>query len=165
MRKLLLAIMLAPLLVMAQDPATFARAINSGNTKKLDRWMKRELHRQRKGHLQITPSASYYVHDPTFDTLVAFIREQPGVSDAAWDKCIGKIDIWPGHSRIGLRFDMNGSVHERCYSVQEGIPGVIRLPGWRPRVRKDREHLKYLVASDCPGFVEEQRRHCATRQH
>jgi hypothetical protein len=160
MRKLLLAMVLAPLLAMAQDPAAFARAINSGNTKKLDSWMERELHRQRKGHLQITPSASYTTHDLTFDTLVAFMRDQPGVLDAEWDKCIGKIDIWPGHSRLGLRFELNGVVHERCYNVQEGIPGVIRLPGWRPRVRKDREHLKYLGAADCPGFVEEQRAYC-----
>jgi len=160
MKKLLLAMMLAPMLSTAQDPEAFERALKSGNVKKLDRWMKRELHHQRKGHLQVTPSASYYVHDRTFDSLVAFLRLQPGVQDAARDKCIGKIAIWPGHSRIGVRFEMNGAMHERCYSVQEGRPGQIRLFGWRPHVRKDREDLKYLGAVECQGFVAQQHQFC-----
>lgn len=43
---------------------------------------------------------------------------------------MGKLDIWPGHSRIGVRFEMNGAMHERCLGVQEGRPGQIRLFGW-----------------------------------
>lgn len=163
MRCLLIALLLSSAPAFAQDANAFARALKSGNMHRVDRWVRHELHHMRKGREQVTPSTTYITHDATFDTLVAFLSRQPGVSDAAWDKCIGKIDIWPGHSRIGLRFLLNGAEHERCYSVQEGIPGVIRLFGWRPHVRKDREHLKYLGAADCPGFVEEQRRHCSGR--
>ena len=160
MKTLFFGLLFVPLTLQAQNVQRFQRALASGNERALDRWMKRELHHQRKGHTVMNSSGTYIDHDATFDTLVAFLRRQPGVLDAAWDKCIGKFDIWPGHSRLGLRFELNGAVHERCSSVQEGIPGVIRLPGWRPHVRKDREHLKYLGAADCPGFVEEQRAYC-----
>lgn len=164
MRGLLFMLLILPVPVFAQDTEALALALNSGREHRVDRWVKRELHRMRKGHVLVTPTASYIVHDPTFDTLVAVLRRQPGVIDAAWDKCINKLDLWPGHSRIGVRFIVNGTEHERCYSVQEGIPGVIRLPGWRPHVRKDRQHLKVLAAHDCPGFVEQQRAYCAERR-
>jgi hypothetical protein len=96
-------------------------------------------------------------------SLVAFLRRQPGVEDAAWDKCIGKLDIWPGHSNIGLRWRVGEVVHERCWTVQEGMPGTVNFFGWRPKVRKARQHLKYKRASTCPGFVEQQRNYCAER--
>ena len=161
-RSLVLALLLLPLVAPAQDADRFARALRSERA--LDRWMKKELHRQRKGQLVTTPSATYIVHHQTFDSLAAFLRRQPGVVDAEWDRCIGKLDLWPGHSTIGLRVLIDGMEHERCYRVQEGIPGVIRLPGWRPHVRKDRQHLKVLAAHDCPGFVEQQRAYCAERR-
>jgi len=163
MRSLLLCLFLLPLVAPAQNAQRFQRALASGNERALDRWMKGEVHRARKGHQVTTPSGSYTVHDPSHDSLVAFLRRQPGVEDAAWDKCIGKLDIWPGHSTIGLRWRVGEVVHERCWTVQEGIPGTINLFGWRPHVRKDRQHLKYKRASLCPGFVEQQRKYCAER--
>jgi len=163
MRALLLILFLLPLLAPAQNAQRFQRALASGNERALDRWMKSEFHRVRKGHQVTTPSGSYTVHDPSHDSLVAFLRRQPGVEDAAWDKCIGKLDIWPGHSTIGLRWRVGEVLHERCWTVQEGIPGTINFPGWRPHVRKDRQHLKYKRASSCPGFVEQQRKYCAER--
>ncbi|MBL8003350.1 MAG: hypothetical protein JNL05_15460 [Flavobacteriales bacterium] len=163
MRCLLIVLLLSSAPAFAQDAEAFARAMKSGKVHRVDRWVKRELHRIRKGHEQVTQSTTYITHGPTFDTLVAFLRRQPGVSDAAWDRCMSKQMRWPGHSRIGLRFTLNGTEQERCYSVQKGIPGVIRLPGWRPHVRKDREDLKYLGAAECPGFVEEQRLYCEQR--
>lgn len=146
----------------AQDPKRFARALRSEQA--MDRWMKKELHRQRKGHLIPTPSGSYSSHAPTFDSLVAFVRRQPGVEDAAWDRCMNKLDIWPGHSTIGMRWPIEGRIIERCWTVQEGIPGTINLFGWHPRVRKSREHLKLKRAKDCPGFIEQQRKYCEERK-
>ncbi|MBL8011559.1 MAG: hypothetical protein JNJ64_13225 [Flavobacteriales bacterium] len=163
MRCFLVVLLLSSAPAFAQDAEAFARAMKSGKVQRLDRWVERELHRMRKGHVLVTPSTTYITHGPTLDTLVAFLRRQPGVSDAAWDGGMNKQMIWPGHSRIGLRFTMNGTEQERCYSVQEGIPGVIRLPGWHPHVRKDREDLKYLGAEECLGFAEEQRLYCEQR--
>ncbi len=163
MRFVLFTLLLLPAVLHAQDAERFQRALNSNNEHAIDRWMKKEIHRHRKGHLITTPSASYIVHDRTHDSLVAFLRRQPGVEDAAWDKCIGKLDIWPGHSTIGLRWHARGRVLERCWGVQEGIPGTINLFGWRPRVRKAREHLKYKSARECAGFVDEQKKLCEQR--
>ncbi len=160
MRTLLLGLLLWSLAVQAQEVERFHRALNSGNERALDRWMKREFHRVRKGHQIPTSSGSYTDHDATHDSLVAFLHRQPGVEDATWDKCINKIDLWPGHSTIGMRWHARGRVTERCWTVQEGIPGTVNLWGWRPRVRKTREHLKYKRARVCPGFVQEQRKLC-----
>jgi hypothetical protein len=110
-----------------------------------------------------SPNGSYSSYTPTYDSLVAFLRRQPGVEDTAWDKCVIKEAIWPGHSNIGLRWHTRGQVFERCWTVQEGIPGTINFFGWHPQVRKSREQLKCKRALECPGFVEQQRQYCATR--
>ncbi len=161
MRALLFAMLLLPCVARAQDAQRFERALRGPQA--MDRWMKKEIHRQRKGQVITTPSTSYVVHRATFDGLVAFLQRQPGVENAAWDRCTNKIMLWPGHSTIGVRVMLDGAVHERCYRVQEGIPGTLRLPGWRPHVRRDREHLKFLGASECEGFVEAERARCAGR--
>lgn len=160
MRAALICLLLLPFTVQAQDAERFQRTLNARSEHALDRWIAREIHRRRKGHLVTTPSASYIVHDPTHDSLVTFLRRQPGVEDAAWDRCMKKAAIWPGHSTIGMRWHARGQVFERCWSVQEGIPGTINFFGFRPRVRKTREHMRYLRATACPGFVVQQRRYC-----
>lgn len=160
MRGALFGLLLVPFVLHAQDPKRFQRALNARGEHSLDRWVKHEIHRQREGRLISTPSGSYSSYAPTYDSLVAFLRRQPGVEDAAWDRCMGKLDIWPGHSNIGLRWHGRGRVMERCWSVQEGRPGTLHLFGWRPHVRKDRQQLKYKKAQRCPGFVEQQRRYC-----
>jgi len=163
MRALLLFLFVLPLLAQAQNAKRFQHALVSSSERAMDRWMKSGIHRVRKGHQVTTPSSSYTVHDPSHDSLVAFLRRQPGVDDAAWDKCIGKLDVWPGHSTIGLRWRVGDGLHERCWTVQEGIPGTVNIFGWRPKVRKSRAYLKYERASTCPGFVEQQRKYCAER--
>lgn len=160
MRSLLLCVMLLPCALQAQDAKRFQRALNSNNERAMDRWIAQEVHRHRKGMIITTWEARYTSHTATYDSLVAFLRRQPGVQDAAWDKCMVKIDIWPGHSTMGMRWRKGDQVIERCWSVQEGIPGTINLFGWRPRVRKTREHLKFKRARACAGFVEEQRKYC-----
>lgn len=146
---------------VAQDAASFPKALEYGSPRMLDRWMKRELYRQRNGVLVTTPSSSYTIHSPTYDSLTAWLRRQPGVLDSEWDRCIGKLMLWPGRSTIGVQVQLGGVLHERCYTVQEGRTGVINLPGWRPKVRKSREELKLLGVRECTGFIAEQRSYCA----
>lgn len=165
MRVLIIGLLFVPLAVQAQDVQRFQRALASGNVHALDRWMNHELHRQRKGHPVAASQGSYTDHAPTYDSLVAFMRLQAGVEDAAWDKCIGKLDIWPGYSTIGMRWRVDGQLEERCWGVQEGRPGTINLFGWRPKVRKNKQVLVFKKAYVCAGYVGEQRRHCAQPRH
>lgn len=160
MRAAVLAFVMLPLVLCAQDAEGFARATRRSNSHALDRWMKRELHRQREGTLVTTPSATYTVHYNTYDSLVLWLRNQPDVIDAAWDKCVIKPASWPGYSTIGLRVRVGGLVRERCYTVQEGRMGAINLFGWRPKVRRSREWLKFLRAGECVGFVAQQHGYC-----
>jgi len=147
-----------------RDPDGFARAVKRGSIHATDRWMKRELMAQKKGEQVDNGSTMITVHSLTYNSIVDWLRKQPGVIDAAWDGCVVKIDLWPGQSTIGLRWRVGDVVHERCWTVQEGIPSTINLFGWRPKVRKSRAYLKYKRASACAGFVEQQRRYCAERR-
>lgn len=160
MRWIVVVISLAASALQAQDTAAFARALQHKGLRALDHWMKHELHRQRRGTLVTSPGTTYTMHSPTYDSLVTWLHQQPGVIGAAWGKCAKKIAIWPGRSTVGLRVRLNGVEHERCYTLQEGRIGTINLFGWRPQVRKAREVLKFAGAKECPGFVVEQRRLC-----
>ena len=160
MRWVLILALLVANVSCARDAEAFARALERTSPRALDHWMKRELHHHRKGTLITSPGSSYTSHSATYDTLVTWLHRQPGVADAEWDRCIGKLDLWPGHSTIGVRVQLGGVVHERCYTLQEGRPGTIKLPGWRPKVRKSREELKLVGVRECAGFVAEQRGYC-----
>lgn len=164
MKALVLIGVLLPASLLAQDATTFRKAIESGKVERLDRWMKRTIHDQCKGHLVINGTSTYITHQATYDTIVAFVRQQPGVIDAAWDRCVAKAAIWPGHSVVGIMCQMGGRTVERCWRVQEGRLGTIRLGRWRPRIRKPREELRYLGAQECTGFVAEQRKLCEAKE-
>ncbi len=151
--------------LFAQDADAFARALERTSPRALDRWMKRELHDHRKGTQITSPGSSYTSHSATYDTLVAWLRQQPGVVDAEWDRCIGKLDLWPGHSTIGVQLRLAGVERERCYTLQEGRPGTIKLPGWRAKVRKTREELKLVGVREGVGFVSQQRKLCSESEH
>ena len=151
---------LAAIASHAQDADAFARALEHESPRTLDHWMKSELHRHRKGTQVTAPGSSYTSHAPTYDSLATWLRRQPGVVDAEWDRCVNKLAIWPGHSIIGVQVRLGGVVRERCYTLQEGRPGTLQLFGWRPRVRKSREGLKLVEVKECPGFVAAQHRVC-----
>lgn len=161
MKWLLILAFCAANALCAQDADAFARALDRKSPRALDRWIKRELYDHRKGTQITSPGSSYTSHSATYDTLVAWLRQRPGVLDAEWDRCIGKLDLWPGHSTIGVQVRLGGVVRERCYTLQEGRPGTIKLPGWRPKVRKTREELKLVGVRECAGFAVEQRGYCA----
>jgi hypothetical protein len=159
MKHVLLLLFMLPSVMQAQDRECLARAMEHGPSA-VDRWMKRELMARKDGSLVDNGSTTYTSHHATYDSLVDFLKDQPGVQDAGWDRCMMKLASWPGHSSLGVRFVSKGGEHERCYDLQEGRPGNIKLFGWRAHVRRSREQLKFLGAKDCPGFVEEQRRYC-----
>src|SRR5690606_29469681 len=101
MRALFLFCLFLPLHHRAQDARAFRHALLSGNLNQMDRWMKHEVHRQRKGRLIQAPGGRYVSHAGTLDSLTAFLTRQPGVLEAAWDRCAEKAAIWPGRSTIG----------------------------------------------------------------
>ncbi|MCB9184996.1 MAG: hypothetical protein H6591_13895 [Flavobacteriales bacterium] len=133
MRALFLFCLFLPLHHRAQDARAFRHALLSGNLNQMDRWMKHEVHRQRKGRLIKAPGARYVSHAGTLDSLTAFLTRQPGVLEAAWDRCAKKAAIWPGRSTMGMRWRSGDRIIERCWTIHEGIPGSIRILGWRAR--------------------------------
>lgn len=161
----MLLLLLLPGLLAAQDAKRFRRAVEHGTPCALDRWMKHELRVARKGTRISQPGSSYVEHHSTYDALITWLRGQNCIEGAEWDRCISKAMTWPGRSTIGVRVRLDGGIRERCYDIQEGRPGTIHLFGWRPRVWKSRETLKFLGARECLGFVEAQREACKQLGH
>lgn len=167
MRSLILILVLVPLFALGDNDYHFAQAIKKGNVRRIDRHMKRFIHREGK-----EVRASSYLHalggaEDRIGGLYASLRTQIGVIQLDWDRCVAKPAIWPGTWTLGVvyrtRDGLSDQVLERCYTIQGGRPGRINLFGWRPRIRKVRNDLRVINVRSCPGYVEEQERICTER--
>ena len=160
MRLVALFALFIPLVLLGQDAERFARALDKRNTRAVDRWMKHEFKTHRKGSEVSTPGSSYITHASTYDDLSDWLKAQPGLMDATWDRCVIKLSSWPGHSTFGVVIRMGDRIEERCYVLQEGRLGTTDIFGWKLRVRSAQEELKVQGVRNCPGFVQEQRAAC-----
>lgn len=160
---LILLALLVQLTVTAQL-SSLSKAAENGRWNKVERIMKRKIHeqnrvfdfdnRQRKTILSFTIA---------YDTLVHWLKTSPVVEDAAWDKCMGKLSIYPGHSAVGVRFKTKNGIVEKCFVVQEGSTGTINFFGWHPHLIRYKWKLVYKRMRDCKGFVEQQKAECEKR--
>ncbi len=167
MRAALLILVLVPLLARGDNDYHFAQAIKSGKVHRIDRHMKRFIHREGK-----EVRASSYLHvlggaEDRIGALYYSLRGQIGIIQLDWDRCVPKPAIWPGTWTLGVVYrtqdGLADQVLERCYVIQGGRPGRINLFGWRPRIRKARNDLRVIDVRSCPGYVEEQERICKER--
>lgn len=157
----LFSMALSVIVCEANDPH-LARAIKSGKVHRIDRHMKRLIHREGKdfrapGSLHAQGGAEAriaHVH--------GVLRGQIGVVQVDHDRCAIKPAIWPGTWTLGVVYRTReaSQMLERCYVIQGGRLGTVDLFGWRPRVRKARNDLRVVSMRSCPGFLAEQERIC-----
>jgi len=148
---------------LAQDNNHFCKAVEKGNFNKVERLIKKESRKVKKGiSFYNGPGSGMLVsHVTGLDSLTSWLAEKPCVEDAFWDKCQVKISIYPGWSVIGAKFIVNGKIQEKCFHFQEGTTGTINIFGWRPHVLRTRNLLIYKRMYDCPGFIIRQREVCS----
>lgn len=167
MRAAFLLACLLPLLALADNDPRLARIIHQGNAHRIDRYMRRLIAREGRHH-----GASTYMHalggaESRIGELYETLRKQIGVIEVDWDRCVIKPAIWPGTYTLGVVFRTRDGyewdILERCYTIQGGRTGTINIFGWHPRVRKSRDDLKCTAATECMGFVEEQKKLCERR--
>ena len=167
MRATFLLTCLLPLLALADNDPHFARIIQQGDRHRIDRYMRRFIEREGRDH-----RAPTYMHplggaEARIGELYDALRKQIGVLSVDWDRCVPQAGTWPGTWTLGVVFRTRDGkeqdILERCYIIQGGRTGTINLLGWRPRVRKTRDHLKVKCTRECTGFVAEQKKLCEER--
>lgn len=167
MRVLLILLFLLPILASAGNDPHFARVIAQGKPHRIDRYMRRFIHREGKAFLEASALHPQGGAEARMGELAALLRTQLGVLDADWDRCVTKPAVWPGTWTFGVVFrtreGKTGEVLERCYTIKGGRLGTVDLIFWRPHLRKNRSDLRCTEAAACPGYIEEQRAHCKER--
>lgn len=141
---------------------TFEKAIDNGSFRCIERIIKKEIRKVKKGteFFNGTGSGMQTSFVASFDSIVNWLLLHKGVIDATWDKCQAKAAIYPGSSTIGVVFKTKNGPVEKCYRVQEGTTARPNIMGWRPVLFKARMILKYRGSKDCSGFVENQKKLC-----
>lgn len=126
------------------------KAIEKDNFRKVERIVKSEIKKHRKGVQSHTDDGEHISHAETFDWLAAWLKMHPNVEDAAWDKCAVKILIYPGSSTLGALFKTRHGSREMCFHVQVGKLGR----------GNDKHVLVYKKMESCGGFLKEQKQNC-----
>lgn len=157
-----LTLLLCASLVKPQNNQGFCRAVEKGNFLKVERVFRNQVHHRRHGKVYDNGSGSgnQITHQYNLDTLTLWLKNMECVEDATWDKCQIKILIYPGWSTIGAKFKTRAGVVEKCFVIQEGTTGSIRLFGWRPHLFKAKNKMVYKKIIDCEGFIQLQRKNC-----
>lgn len=136
------------------------KKIKNEQFKAVERIVKKEVRKHKKGHLVNNGSGSTYIsHAQTIEKLVFWLKMTEGVEDVFSDMCESKIEIYPGWAVIGVKFTNHKK--EICYHIQEGKLGNITIgKNIRFHLLPTRNVLKYIKSYENEGFIEKQKFNC-----
>lgn len=148
--------------LFAQNEKQFCKAVKQSKFNRVERMVKRLVKKNKTGQTYFNGEGSGYQINlsPSYDTIIYWLKKQPCVEDAFWDKCQIKTLIYPGHSSIGVRLKTDTGIVEKCFLIQEGTTGQVNFFGWRPKLFKSKVKLVYKKMFDCNGFIETQKENC-----
>ncbi|MES2430844.1 MAG: hypothetical protein V4556_07885 [Bacteroidota bacterium] len=148
--------------LFAQDKTAFCKAVKNEDFKKVERLLKKQLNKRKRGIIYYNGpgSGNQISHTENLDTLTMWLQSMPCVTAAAWDRCQNKIMIYPGFASIGAKFKTKKGIVEKCFFIQIGTTGNVNAFGGRMHVFKAKNILVYKKMYDCKGFVEEQKKLC-----
>jgi hypothetical protein len=143
------------------------KAIEKGNFYKVERIIKTEIRKHKKGEQYDNGPGSgmQTSFNSSYDSIIHWLLSHKNVSAATWDKCAVKISIYPGWSDIGAVFQTKEGEVEKCFHIQVGTTGQVNLFGWHPKLRKSKKELRYIKMNDCKGFVAQQEVNCREMRH
>jgi hypothetical protein len=154
---LLLLLLLPGIQVVARKPCAGS---HTPTQKRMAAYVRKLSKKWAKGHQLAPGGRSYTTFFYALDSITARLSRLNCVEAATWDKCMGKILLYPGHSTIGIRMKQEYEGQEWCFYFSEGkIRRINRWLGWM-HYFPDREKLFYIRASVCSGFVAEQQSLC-----
>ncbi len=148
--------------VFCQNETALCKAVANSNFRKVERIVKKVIKENKTGQTYFNGEGSGYQINlsPCFDSITNWFKKQDCVEDAYWDKCQTKVEIYPGHSSIGVKFRTNSGIVEKCFQIQEGTTGQINFLGWRPKISKEKKQLVYKRMYEYNGFIELQKLNC-----
>lgn len=146
----------------SQNEQAFCKAVKKKNFNKVERIIYKLVKKNKKGVTYFNGQGSGYQINlaPSLDSITNWIKKQPCVEDAFWDKCQMKIQIYPGNSAIGVKFKTGNEIIEKCFMIQEGKTGQVKFFKWRLKLFKAKNVLVYKKMYDCKGFIETQKSNC-----
>ena len=145
---------------MSQCEKKICKAAAKGNFNKVERIVKRIVKRIPEAKEETDGVPTYITMDKNIEELTSWFKNLACVEDAFEDKCQIKISIYPGWSIIGVRFMTNTGIEEKCFSIQKGTTGAIKIFTWKPTISRMKSKLVYKKMYDCPGFIVEQKKNC-----
>ncbi len=145
-----------------QNGTTFCKAVEKMNFKKVERQVKKVIHKNkvRRTYFNGETSRNQIILSSCLDSMTNWFKKQDCVEDAFWDKCQTKAAIYPGWSSIGVKFRTKKGIIEKCFLIQEGTTGQINFIGWKPKIFKPKKILVYKKMYDCEKFIEQQKMSC-----
>ena len=148
--------------IFSQINSSFCKAVENSRFKIVERIFKREIKKRRNGtpYYNGPGSGMQITHQYNIDTLTKWLINKPCIEDAYWDKCQIKISIYPGWIIIGAIFKTKKGLQEKCFYIQEGTMGSIKIFKWRFPFLKMTNKLVYKKMYDQPGFIEQQKKNC-----
>jgi len=158
----LTALLVFPVFYGFSQPGHLEKAIEKGNFHKVERIVKAEIRKHKKGELFYNGPGSgmQTSFNSSIDSIVNWLVSHKHISAAAWDKCVNKIAIYPGRLIIGAVFQTKQGEVEKCFHIREGTTGQVNLFGWHPKLLKSKNELRYIKMTDCKGFVAQQEVNC-----
>jgi hypothetical protein len=140
----------------SQRNDNFSKAVEKERFYKIGRLFERQVKRLNK----IETNKGNFPYSANIDSLTNWLKDKPCVLDAINDKCQNKILIYPGHSTIGAKFRTKNGTVEKCFLIQEGTTGNIKIFKWRFHLFNSRNKLVYEKMYNCDGFVDRERQSC-----
>ena len=162
---ILLSMLFAYQISFSQSEKAFCKAVENMNFNKVERIIHKLVKKNKKGQTYFNGEGSGYQINlaPSLDSITNWIKKQPCVEDAYWDKCQMKIAIYPGSSSIGVKFKTENGIIEKCFLIQEGTTGQANIFGWRPKLSKEKKVLVYKKMYEYNGFIEIQKSNCLVK--
>lgn len=158
---LLVALLFAHVSFSQVDQA-FCLAVENANFESAENSIKKQVRNHRRGfeYVNQTTGEKWVSFEYSLDSITLWLRQQPCVEDAFWDKCEVKPAIYPAPYSIGVIFNTKYGKIEKCFQLQGGTIGEVYLLGWKPKLFRPRDILLYNAMYDCEGFIKKQRQNC-----
>ena len=153
-------------LAFSQVDQAFCLAVENANFESAESSIKKHVRMHRRGfeYLNQTTGEKWVSYEYSLDSITLWLKQQPCVEDAFWDKCEVKPAIYPAPYSIGVIFLTKYGKIEKCVQLQGGTTGEIYLLGWKPKLFKPRDILLYNAMYDCEGFIKKQKQNCRVKQ-
>jgi hypothetical protein len=155
-RYLLIILIINPLVSNAQGTCKMCQTVNQGDFKKVEKLVLKEIKKNKNANMNL----GYASYSSSLDSIVNWLNRFDCVREAIWDKCAIKTLQYPGQSIIGVKFNKEGNVIEKCYTIQTGKTRWFKIFGWKILNLGDKDKLIYLNSTDCEGFVDIEKTKC-----